>query len=257
MHAWFAYDVISLQGDLDLFGHRSPFLPDLQQWEWDPRRPTLSQGKQDWIAVWGENQKNCGQIFNMIEIQVGRAPLQDSSVQWVFQVGSQLKIHKSNWNRLPCHALNMPCANLCKRTFFRICWLKTKDHSNLGWAWPGCSQRRCGKRRSSNSGRLKITCVCITYYVMYANAYTYVPWLLFFFNSDLAAWPGHAAEQSDPAPSWTRGQRSSSSSLSLFSSSSSPGNYTCSLPGELSSLGEHTVRVHILDYELPVAVHSG
>ena len=35
------------------------------------------------------------------------------------------------------------------------------------------------------------------------------------------------------------------------------GNYTCSLPGELSSLGEHTVRVHILDYELPVAVHSG
>jgi len=35
------------------------------------------------------------------------------------------------------------------------------------------------------------------------------------------------------------------------------GNYTCSLPGELSALGDHTVRVHILDYELPVAVHSG
>ena len=166
--------MISFQGDLDLFGHRSPFLPDLQQWEWDPRRPTLSQGKQDWIAVWGENQKNCGQIFNMIEIQVGRAPLQDSSVQWVFQVGSQLKIHKSNWNRLPCHALNMPCANLCKRTFFRICWLKTKNHSNLGWAWPDCSQRRCGKRRSSNSGRLKITCVCITYYVLCMQMHTHM-----------------------------------------------------------------------------------
>ena len=35
------------------------------------------------------------------------------------------------------------------------------------------------------------------------------------------------------------------------------GNYTCSLPGDLEVLGEHTVRVHILDYELPVAVHSG
>ena len=37
--------------------------------------------------------------------------------------------------------------------------------------------------------------------------------VIVFFNSDLAAWPGHAAEQSDPAPSWTRGQRSS---LSCF-----------------------------------------
>ena len=34
------------------------------------------------------------------------------------------------------------------------------------------------------------------------------------------------------------------------------GNYTCSLPGDLEVLGEHAVRVHILDYELPVAVHS-
>jgi hypothetical protein len=35
------------------------------------------------------------------------------------------------------------------------------------------------------------------------------------------------------------------------------GNYSCSLPGGLAELGQHTVRVHILDHEQPVAVHSG
>ena len=35
------------------------------------------------------------------------------------------------------------------------------------------------------------------------------------------------------------------------------GNYSCSLAGDLAGLGRARVRVHILDYELPVAVHSG
>ena len=152
----------------------------------------------------------------------------------------------------------MPCANLCKRIFFRICWLKTKNHSNLGGAWPDCSQRRCGKGWSSNSGRLKITCVCITYYVLCMQMHTHMfhgycfssiqTWRL---DQDtlLSNLTLHRAGPGD------KGHPCHVSSL--FSSSSSPGNYTCSLPGELSSLGEHTVRVHILDYELPVAVHSG
>ena len=39
-------------------------------------------------------------------------------------------------------------------------------------------------------------------------------------------------------------------------SSTVQGLYSCSLPGPLSVLGQHSVRVHILHNKLPVAVHS-
>ena len=45
-------------------------------------------------------------------------------------------------------------------------------------------------------------------------------------------------------------------SLACSVSHLAQGLYSCSLPGGLSVLGRHTVRLHIGDAELPVAVHS-
>ena len=48
------------------------------------------------------------------------------------------------------------------------------------------------------------------------------------------------------------------SNLTLHKATSADkGNFSCSLGGALAILGQATVMVHILDYELPVAVHSG